>query len=255
MEAHALQAADMDRMYRGQKRIYDLTRKYYLLGRDQTLDRIAVAPGDHLCEVGTGTARNLVRLAHRAPHGHYHGVDISEQMLSQARRNVARAGLGDRIELHRGAAEQLDHRALGLAAPFQAILFSYCLTILPAASVPLAVAAAWDSLAPGGTIYCVEFGPLPAWPRPVRWLFKAVQQLGLLHHDFEGYRQDVVDTLDALTTSDHVARTPLYGGYAQLITVRKPIDEIESAFGRALIDQTTEAARVSDGPFDHRGDT
>jgi hypothetical protein len=34
----------MDRMYRFQRHFYDVTRRYYLLGRDQLLDRLAPPP-------------------------------------------------------------------------------------------------------------------------------------------------------------------------------------------------------------------
>ena len=42
----------MDRMYRHQRHIYDLTRKWYLLGRDQMLASLAPRPGDRILEVG-----------------------------------------------------------------------------------------------------------------------------------------------------------------------------------------------------------
>lgn len=254
MESRAMQAAAMDKLYRGQKRIYDATRRYYLLGRDPALARIEVRAGAHICEVGTGTARNLVRLARRAPQGHYHGLDISAEMLEQAARNIARAELATRIDLNCAAAEDLDYRAFGLAAPFDAIVFSYCLSIVPQASVGPALAAAWRNLAPGGTLYCVDFGPLPEWPALARWLFTLVRKLGLFHGPFEGYRQDVVDGLVALAP-ERSTKTPLCGGYAQLITVRKSTLEVESAFGRALIDQVTDPGRAIDGPFTHREET
>ena len=53
----------MDRMYRRQRHIYDLTRKFYLLGRDRLIADLEVAAGDRVCEVGCGTARNLIALA------------------------------------------------------------------------------------------------------------------------------------------------------------------------------------------------
>ena len=56
----------MDRMYRHQRYIYDLTRKYYLFGRDKLIAELPVQGNDLICEVGCGTARNLVLLA-KAP--------------------------------------------------------------------------------------------------------------------------------------------------------------------------------------------
>ncbi len=45
----------MDRMYRHQRHIYDITRKYYLLGRDWTIEKLDVPQGGSLLEVGCGT--------------------------------------------------------------------------------------------------------------------------------------------------------------------------------------------------------
>ena len=58
-------AERMDRMYRYQRHIYDLTRKYYLLGRDRLIDELQPPVGGHVLEVGCGTGR-LAHLAHGA---------------------------------------------------------------------------------------------------------------------------------------------------------------------------------------------
>lgn len=57
-------ASLMDGMYRYQRHIYDLTRKYYLLGRDSTIRNLDVPEGGTLLEVGCGTGRNMA-FAHR----------------------------------------------------------------------------------------------------------------------------------------------------------------------------------------------
>ena len=53
----------MDGVYRYQRHVYDLTRKYYLLGRDRLIDGLAVPPGGTVLELGCGTGRNLVKAA------------------------------------------------------------------------------------------------------------------------------------------------------------------------------------------------
>ena len=50
----------MDRVYRSQSGIYDLSRKYYLLGRDQLIEALEPPAGGRVLEIGCGTARNLV---------------------------------------------------------------------------------------------------------------------------------------------------------------------------------------------------
>jgi len=60
-------AAQMDRMYRRQRYIYDLSRKFYLLGRDAAIAEIRARPADAILEIACGTARNLVKLARAYP--------------------------------------------------------------------------------------------------------------------------------------------------------------------------------------------
>ena len=56
-------AARMDDNYRWQRHVYDLTRRYYLFGRDRLLRQLAPQPGECILEAGCGTARNLLLLA------------------------------------------------------------------------------------------------------------------------------------------------------------------------------------------------
>lgn len=58
---------NMNRMYRWTRHIYDASRKYYLLGRDVLIQRLRPTPDDVVCEVGCGTARNLIKLAQKYP--------------------------------------------------------------------------------------------------------------------------------------------------------------------------------------------
>src|SRR5271154_3041659 len=83
----------MDRMYRRQRHIYDLTRKFYLLGRDQMIDTLAPPLDGRGLEIGCGTGRTLIRAALKYAQMRVYGVDISEEMLSTARVQIERAGL------------------------------------------------------------------------------------------------------------------------------------------------------------------
>ena len=55
----------MDRMYRHQRYFYDLTRKYYLLGRDRLIREMKISGGENILEIGCGTARNLIILGEK----------------------------------------------------------------------------------------------------------------------------------------------------------------------------------------------
>ena len=80
----------MDGVYRYQRHIYDLTRKYYLLGRDRLIADLAVPDGGTVLEIGCGTGRNLIAVGKAWPRAALHGVDISEAMLDTARGSVAK---------------------------------------------------------------------------------------------------------------------------------------------------------------------
>jgi S-adenosylmethionine-diacylgycerolhomoserine-N-methlytransferase len=122
----------MDRMYRYQRHVYDLTRKFYLLGRDQLLASLPLQPGDRVCEIGCGTARNLIALGLRHPEISLYGVDASATMLATARSAVTRAGLAERIRLQSGLAEGPGwHGSFGLDTLFDIELFSYSLSMMP----------------------------------------------------------------------------------------------------------------------------
>ena len=159
----------MDRMYRHQRHIYDLSRKFYLLGRDRLVRSLPVAEGDLVCEIGCGTARNLIALARRHPGTHFYGIDASAPMLATARAAVARAGLGGRIHLRHGLAEELDPALFGLAQPFHTVVFAYSLSMIPA--WPAALSRAVQCLRPGGRLAIVDFGDQSGLPR---WFARAL---------------------------------------------------------------------------------
>ena len=74
----------MDGVYRYQRHIYDLTRKYYLLGRDRMISGLDVPAGGTVLELGCGTGRNIVLAARRYPDARFFGLDISAEMLETA---------------------------------------------------------------------------------------------------------------------------------------------------------------------------
>lgn len=159
-------AALMDGVYRYQRYIYDFTRKYYLFGRDRLIDELALAPGARLVEVGCGTARNLIHIARRYPQARLFGLDASEAMLETAAKAIARAGLTSRIALAHGYAENLSPATFGEQAPFDDIVFSYSLSMIPDWRGSLA--AARLALAPAGRIHIVDFGDLKGFAGPLR---------------------------------------------------------------------------------------
>jgi S-adenosylmethionine-diacylgycerolhomoserine-N-methlytransferase len=167
------QAALMDRMYRPQRRIYDLTRKHYLLGRDETINALSPPPGSHVLEICCGTGRNLIRASQLYPQARFYGLDISSVMLDEARAKAARARIVAPMAFAEGDATNFDAQALFGVARFERVFVSYALSMIPAWRE--ALAHAFDLLAPEGELHVVDFGDqagLPLWFRVAlaKWL-------------------------------------------------------------------------------------
>lgn len=165
----------MDAIYRTQRHFYDLTRKYYLLGRDRLIRHLAPPPGGSVLEIGCGTGRNLIVAARAWPDAHFYGIDISEAMLETARAKVRKAGLSGKITLAQGDATAFDAQALFGVAEFDRIFQSYTLSMIPDWQGAIREAAA--KIAPGGRLDIVDFGQqtgLPAlWRKALfAWLAK-----------------------------------------------------------------------------------
>src|SRR4030088_3456638 len=83
----------MNRMYRRQRHIYDATRRYYLLGRDQLIAGLRPAADATVLEIGSVTGRNLIQAARHYPDAKFFGIDVSTEMLTSAIAAITRHGL------------------------------------------------------------------------------------------------------------------------------------------------------------------
>lgn len=157
LPAEALPASErMDAIYRWQVGIYDLTRKYYLLGRDRLIAALEPPPGGTVLEVGCGTGRNLIVAARRYPEARFYGFDVSPIMLAEARRAVARAGLADRIRLAQADAAAFDPLTVFARDGFDRVFCSYTLSMIP--PWEQALDRALEAVLPGGVLHIVDFG-------------------------------------------------------------------------------------------------
>src|SRR5262245_33197861 len=102
----------MDGVYRYQRHVYDLTRKYYLLGRDRLIDGLDVPAGGSVLELGCGTGRNLAKTAQAYPQAQLSGLDISAEMLETAAVAIGRRDLSARVRLAQGDASDFDPERL-----------------------------------------------------------------------------------------------------------------------------------------------
>jgi len=209
--------AMMDRVYRRQRHVYDLSRRYFLLGRDRLIASLKPPPGGHVLEIGCGTARNLIAVARLYPDATCYGIDVSRRMLATARASVARSGLAGRIVLGEGDAADFDPRRLFARAAFDRIFFSYSLSMIPPWLQALERAAAL--LGEGGRLHVVDFGQqerLPHWFRSV--LFAWLERFHVAPRaDLERVLGEIAKRRDAILEFRRA-----YRGYAWSAELRVP---------------------------------
>lgn len=152
-DAHA---DHLDRNYRYQRHVYNLTREYYLLGRRRLIAGLAPPPGAGVLEMGCGTALNLIRAERRFPHADYFGIDLSRMMLETADAALKRRGLQERIRLALGDATDFDAAELLGREKFDRVFFSYALSMIPPWEAALEHAV--GLLAERGSLHIVDFG-------------------------------------------------------------------------------------------------
>ncbi len=197
----------MDAIYARQRHFYDLTRKYYLFGRDRLIARLDVPTGGTVLEVGCGTGRNLIAVAKRYPDAQLFGLDISEAMLTTARAKVAAAGFADRITLKQADATDFDPAVLFGYANFDRVFFSYTLSMIPDWQAAIKQGAE----ATGGALHLVDFGQFERLPR---WFGRGMKAwLAKFDVDPRYLLPDAIDQVGR-DTGLTPRFDPLYRGYA-----------------------------------------
>lgn len=208
----------MNRMYRYQRHIYDITRRYYLLGRNELISGLTPPAGGHVLEIGCGTGRNLVTAALRYPQARFYGFDVSTEMLTSAISAIARAGLGGRAKVAHGDATNFTAQGVfGQAVAFDRVMISYSLSMIPDWTAVIEHAIA--SLKPGGQLHIVDFGDqsgLPGFAR--RALRHWLALFGVTPRD----QLEATLTQIAIRTGAGLKFDRPYRGYAQAAVLTLP---------------------------------
>jgi demethylmenaquinone methyltransferase / 2-methoxy-6-polyprenyl-1,4-benzoquinol methylase len=144
---------------------YDRWSRVLSFGQDPRwrrflVSQVAAGPDDSVLDVATGTGAVAIELV-RLTGCHVVGVDQSPEMLAEAKRRVAAAGLDGRIQLIESRAEQLPFPDRS----FDALTFTYLLRYVedPVATLRELVRV----VRPGGTVAMLEFGvPGGLWRGP-----------------------------------------------------------------------------------------
>ena len=188
--AHELQSENertrLNKLYRVQRHFYDVTRRFFLFGRDELLRQMNVQPGESVLEVGCGTGRNLLKLSGLAPKAKLYGLDAADEMLKTAAAKFDARDKQKEIILRQGLAEEFSYgETFRLDEPFDKIFISYSLSMFP--KWREALLNSLENLKAGGDLYIVDFwdgSGLPLWFNRLRiwWLrlFKVYYRPGFL---------------------------------------------------------------------------
>jgi demethylmenaquinone methyltransferase/2-methoxy-6-polyprenyl-1,4-benzoquinol methylase len=118
--------------------------------RRAMVDHIVPSSPNRILDVASGTAGVALQLAARSS-SDVVGVDLTRNMLARGQENVARAGMGDRISLVAGRAEQLPFPD----GAFDALTFTYLLRYVDNPEATLSELA--RVVKPGGAVASLEF--------------------------------------------------------------------------------------------------
>ena len=117
--------------------------------RQTGLDRLALAPGERVLEIGYGTGHCLLQMAEAVgPEGKVFGIDLSEGMRARARERLEGEHLSDRVELSCGDAAHLHYADSSMDAVFM----SFTLELFDTPEIPQVLAGCARVLRPGGRI-------------------------------------------------------------------------------------------------------
>lgn len=154
----------LNRYYGFSKYIYDITRKYYLFGRDRVIDQlVAEQSWSHLVEMGPGTGRNLRKIHGARPDALLGGIEACDEMLRYARQRCPWARF-----LHGFAETSVVSDVLRVAP--ERVLFSYCLSMV--GDPEAALTNARRAIAKNGSVIAVDFADMRALPS---WIAEPLQ--------------------------------------------------------------------------------
>jgi len=157
----------MDQKYRYERHIFDISRRFFLFGRDRAIAELRLASGNTVLEIGCGTGRNLKQMVARTADASFVGIDISSEMLKSARAKISKSRLDSRVRLLHGDATRLPRLPFP-SGKASRVLMCYSLSMIP--DWRAALVAAIDALEVGGILSIVDFGDFSALgPRVARY--------------------------------------------------------------------------------------
>jgi ubiquinone/menaquinone biosynthesis C-methylase UbiE len=117
------------------------------------LERLHIAQGEIVLEIGSGTGHCLEQIAERiGGTGKAYGIDISSGMLDVTRKRLERAGLMERVELVCGDAAQLPFDT----GQFDCVFSSFSIELFDTPEIPIVLGEISRVLKPHGRIGIVS---------------------------------------------------------------------------------------------------
>jgi len=168
-DAMPLTKKEIQELYKKRAKSYDLaTRLYPLVGvrldwyRRLAVEALSLQLGDTVVDLGCGTGSNFSYLQQSVGKGgHIIGVDLSEEMLDQARRRIASNGWQN-VELVRA-----DMAHYSFPNSVAAVLSTFAITLVPEYDKVICRGAA--ALRPGGHLAVLDIKKPDNWPE---WLIR-----------------------------------------------------------------------------------
>lgn len=166
--------------------------------------RMGLSPGHRLLDLGCGTLRGGLPIVELLSAGNYAGVDLSPEMIEEARREVAEAGLEERYPR---LAVVPDLASLDLRATYDFVWAFSVLVHMDDDTLDGALACASRHLAPGGVFYANvnpgdgrlgSWSSFPVVARPLDFYIERAAAAGL-----------VADPVARLRELGHVSGDPI----------------------------------------------
>lgn len=215
-------AATVRAFYGRWARLYDTiaTAPGVASWRRRAVDRLDLAAGETVVEMGCGTGANLPVLREQVgPDGRVVGLDITRELLVRARERVGREGWANVSVL------QADATQPPITASVDAVLGTFVVGMFPD---PADVVAQWCDLCPGGRVALLNFQRSQRLlARPLNLAFEAFVWLSTPGWQADrpaATLQDRVTAAREALTARTVDReyTELAGGYLGLLAGRVP---------------------------------
>jgi S-adenosylmethionine-diacylgycerolhomoserine-N-methlytransferase len=208
-------SAHADRMnstYRHMKYVYDLSRPFFLAGRAFMRQAVLSTMPTHVCEIGSGTGRNLILMAQAVTNQiAFTGLDVSSEMVDFSRKKIAAANLERRIDVR--VQDFFDY--IEETSQATTFVFSYSLSMIPDWCNFLRTAAR-ACRERGGSIVIVDFSTMERWPL---WIKERLRK-NLLYFHVEP-RYELWDFINSEVDfkGSEIKRSSKFGGYAEMISI------------------------------------